>query len=107
SGKTVQQGCLWCKLSTVEMRDTPAGVGGQKIGAIWIGGGPYTDTGLKTAAASLACAQPARPCDPHGARHFHPSKLGSSRFVARRRGRGSGIWQTGARAGGPRAIFFP
>jgi hypothetical protein len=30
------------------MRDTPAGVGEQKIGATWIGGGPYT--GLKTAA---------------------------------------------------------
>jgi hypothetical protein len=23
SGETVQRGCLWCKLSTVEMRDTP------------------------------------------------------------------------------------
>src|SRR5262245_27962213 len=53
----------------------PAGVGEQKIGATWIGGGPYT--GLNTAAdPSLACAQPTRPCDRHGARHFTRASLG-------------------------------
>src|SRR5215831_8595372 len=72
------------------MRDTPRWVGEQTIGATWIGGGPYT--GLKTAAyPSLACAQPTRPCDRHGARHFTRASLGRM-FVAKRRGRERGIW---------------
>ena len=64
------------------------GRGAKDWRATWIGGGPYN--GLKTAAASLACAQPTRPCVTGMVRGISPAQAWVEHV--RRQAKGEGEW---------------